>query len=241
MISRRDTLYFTSYLFIMTGVGLWIMIAATVVNAKSKADTVQPKATSTKVNPATIPGIKIVSQAPAPTQAVTPTPAPKTKQTKATQAISTNTKPPSGLPTRLIIPKIGVNAYMEYAGLDKNGVMEVPRNFANVAWYQGGYKIGGNGSAVITGHYDTTTGAPAVFYSIAKLVVGNEITVVDTNGYNHKFKVTRKQVYPYDQLPLSQIFASGGTPGLNLITCSGKWDKTAKNYSERTVIYATKI
>lgn len=145
-----------------------------------------------------------------------------------------------GLPSRIEIPKLGINTSIEYVGLDKEGRMDVPKNFTTVAWYKLGYRIGDNGSAVISGHYDTYTGTPAVFWNISKLSVGDIITVFDTNGTSYTFKVKDTKVYDFDKFPLQEVFATAGTPGLNLITCSGEWNKNTKNYSTRTVIYASK-
>jgi sortase A len=125
-------------------------------------------------------------------------------------------------------------------GLDSAGRMDVPKSFWTVGWYKLGYKIGDSGSAVIAGHYDTYSGGPAVFWGISRLTPGDTITIIDTGGTNHIFTVRDKKVYPFDGFPVQEVFGTGGAPGLNLITCAGEWDSVAKNYSTRTVIYASK-
>ncbi len=99
--------------------------------------------------------------------------------------------------------------------------MAVPKGWNNVGWYNLGYKIGENGSAVIDGHYDTVTGAPAAFYKLGNLNPGDSIEVIDDRGASLKFTVTRKESYPFDGVPLQAIFASAGKVSLNLITCGG--------------------
>lgn len=146
----------------------------------------------------------------------------------------------TGLPSKIIIPKLGINTNIEHVGLDNEGRMDIPKSFTTVAWYKLGYRVGDNGSAVMSGHYDTYTGAPAVFWNISKLSVGDIITVIDTNEVSYTFTVKDKKVYDFDKFPLREVFATAGTPGLNLITCSGEWNKNTKNYSTRTVIYASK-
>ena len=147
----------------------------------------------------------------------------------------------SGIPARLIIPKLGVNAYVEQVGLDSAGAMDVPKKFTTAAWYKLGYKIGDNGNAVFSGHYDTYSGSPAIFWNISKLNAGDSIIVIDTGGTSYRFMVREKRVYEFDKFPLQEVFGTAGTSGVNLITCSGEWDKIAKNYSTRTVIYASKF
>ena len=67
--------------------------------------------------------------------------------------LSTQVQFPSGLPLRLRVPSIGVDASIEYVGLTKAGAMEVPKLHPNVAWYSLGTRPGDRGSAVIAGHY----------------------------------------------------------------------------------------
>lgn len=143
-----------------------------------------------------------------------------------------------GNPVRLSIPKYHVTAAIESVGLDSKKRMDIPRNFNDVAWYNLGFKPGQKGSAVIDGHVDTPTGAPAVFATIASLQSGDYIQVIDSQDKTYTFTVTTVVTYPFDQLPLEKIFNTTDKPRLNLITCAGTWDKLNKNYSDRTVVYA---
>jgi len=146
--------------------------------------------------------------------------------------------PAVGIPETFSIPSLHVTAQIEQVAMDSQGRMDVPKNVFDVAWYDLGVKPGEKGSAVIDGHYDTQTGAPAVFYDIAQLKSGDTIIITDNNGKSYTFTVTLNTNYPYDQLPLQKIFATNDRPRLNLITCSGVWDKQQHNYSTRDVVYA---
>src|SRR3989338_7815462 len=55
----------------------------------------------------------------------------------------------SSLPVRLKVPKINIDATIEYVGLTPQGAMGVPRGPVNVAWYQLGPRPGEEGSAVL--------------------------------------------------------------------------------------------
>ncbi len=140
-------------------------------------------------------------------------------------------------PQRLVIPKLGINTQIEYVGLDKDKKMDVPKNADNVAWYKLGYKIGDKGNAAIAGHYDRSTGAPAIFYNLTKLVPGDSITVIGEDNKQLKFKVIEKQNYPVSDFPISTIFGSSDKIRLNLITCQGTFNQNTQSYSNRTVIY----
>lgn len=154
------------------------------------------------------------------------------------QPTPTLTPIPVGDPVSISIPAIGISTNIQQVGMDAQGRMGVPTNEVDTAWYKYGYRPGEKGSAVIDGHYDTPTGAPAVFYNLDKLQVGDTITVTDTNGRSYTFRITAVTSYPYNALPMQQIFASNDKPRLNLITCSGTWDRTTHNYLTRAVIYA---
>jgi len=54
------------------------------------------------------------------------------------------------------------------------------------------------------------------------------------------FVVQKRTSFPYnDASALPVIFGASTTPNLNLITCGGSWDRFAKNYSNRLVVFAT--
>jgi LPXTG-site transpeptidase (sortase) family protein len=122
--------------------------------------------------------------------------------------------------------------------MDEKGNMGVPEKDEDVAWYNLGYKPGDNGSAVLAGHFDTKTGAPAVFYNLSDLKKGDEITVEYAGGTEFTFTVEDETVYPFDNFPLQKVFNTSGSPRLNLITCDGVFDTSSHNYSQRRVVYA---
>ncbi len=143
------------------------------------------------------------------------------------------------VPTKLSIPKLGVTADVESVGMDSQGRMDIPKDDFDVAWYHLGYKPGTMGSAVIDGHFDRASGAPAVFYNLNKLKSGDKILVSDNAGHTLTFVVTDQELYPFNDFPLQKVFNSTDQPRLNLITCDGVWNSSAHNYSQRLVIYAT--
>lgn len=146
-------------------------------------------------------------------------------------------KSPIVEPQTLSIPKINVTADVESVQEDSSGRMDVPAKVEDVGWYSLGFKPGENGSAVMAGHLDTATGAPAVFYYINQLSQGDEVIATDKNGKNLTFEVSDIKSYQYDQVPLEQVFRGDGKPRLNLITCAGVWNGGARNYSNRLVVY----
>ncbi|WP_409252972.1 class F sortase [Bacillus sp. SCS-153A] len=140
------------------------------------------------------------------------------------------------VPVELEIPSIGVSAEVESVGLKENGEMDVTESFEKTGWYEKGYHPGEPGSAVIGGHVDSRDG-PAVFYDLNKLALGDEIIVKGENGEEKVFVVTGKEEYPWNEAPLQKIFGYTHSSSLNLITCTGTFDRSTRNYDKRLVVY----
>jgi sortase (surface protein transpeptidase) len=171
-------------------------------------------------------------QAPAPHRSASPA------ATDARPGAPAAVSPPAGraLPSRLLIPSIGLSADLESVGVDANGNLGVPSNPARAAWYQGGPAPGEPGDAVIDGHLDWTTG-PAVFWNLEQLRAGDEIDVVAQSGDQLRFVVADAAHYPYDSHP-PQLFSGEGPARLSLITCAGSWDRGRRTYLERLIVDA---
>jgi LPXTG-site transpeptidase (sortase) family protein len=115
--------------------------------------------------------------------------------------------------------------------------MGVPQHSEDVGWYKLGYKLGEKGNAVIAGHLDTVTGAPAVFWNLRQLTPGDTVTISDENKKKLIYHVTDVESYPYNNFPLKEVFGPTSASRLNLITCGGSWNASAHIYSDRVVVY----
>lgn len=145
-----------------------------------------------------------------------------------------------GLPLRLVIPKIGIDAAIEYVGLTRSGAMGIPKKLDNVAWFELGVRPGEIGTAVIDGHYGWKSGKSAVFDDLYTIQKGDIIYVKNDKGEDISFVVHKVQRYD-PQANTGEIFTSSdGKSHLNLITCGGVWDKTIKGYSSRLVVFSDK-
>ena len=144
----------------------------------------------------------------------------------------------SGLPVRLKIPAINVNAAVQYVGIDASGTMAAPNGLKDVAWLKTGTRPGDIGSAVIAGHYGAKSGI--VFNDLYKLKKGDDIYVEDDNGEESHFIVRESRTYD-PKADASDVFGSSdGKAHLNLVTCEGIWDSARKTYSNRLVVFADK-
>ncbi len=145
-----------------------------------------------------------------------------------------------GLPVRLVIPKIKVDATFEYLGLTATGAMDVPKTPGNVAWFELGPRPGEIGSAVVAGHYGWKNNIPAVFDSLYKLKKGDKMYVVDDKGATTTFVVGEVGIYDQNA-DASNVFGSNDEKAhLNLITCEGVWSVTLKGRPSRLVVFTDK-
>jgi len=149
--------------------------------------------------------------------------------------------PTPPFPSRLIIPKLNIDTLVEATGNDIDGTMALPADPAKVGWYISGAKPGEIGNAVIGGHLDLVTGAPAIFYYLSNLTVGDELTVYDIYGTEKIFRVIDKQIYPYNETPIDLVFGKSDRRMLNLITCTGWFNQNVHNYSHRLVVFSELI
>ena len=146
---------------------------------------------------------------------------------------------PDNYPVFLIIPSISTRAHVQYVGVTSKGTMAVPNNFTDVAWYKDGVVPGDTGTAVIDGHLDDGLGLPAVFWSLSKLNLGDEIDVVTKDNKKIVFVVTKVNLYHTDDPNAGlEIFSQSNKPTIRLITCDGVWLKDQKTYNERLVVSA---
>jgi len=143
-----------------------------------------------------------------------------------------------GLPVRLKIPKIQVDAAVEYVGLTPDGAMGVPQSPDGAAWFELGRRPGAEGTAVIAGHYGFKDGS--TFDNLSQLRPGDTLSVEDDKGVSISFVVRESRSYD-EKADASEVFYShDGKSHLNLITCEGVWNNISKSFSERRVIFTDK-
>jgi sortase (surface protein transpeptidase) len=144
-------------------------------------------------------------------------------------------------PLRLVIPTIGVNAFVEQLGIQANGDLATPTQspWDDVGWYKLGPHPGERGSAVIDGHLDRPGGSWAVFWRLSDMRVGDEVLVVNGAGKTLHFRVTRMAFYAPQAAPIQDIFGNSGGIYLNLLTCAGDWIPSEKQTTLRLVVYTS--
>jgi hypothetical protein len=144
----------------------------------------------------------------------------------------------SSEPVQLDIPAIELSApFTDSLGLASNGEISVPETYTDVGWYKFSPTPGELGPSVILGHVDSYTG-PAVFWSLGKVSLGDEIHVTRADGSVVTFEVEGLERYPQADFPTEKVYGNITYAGLRLITCSGTYNKGAKRYTHNLVVYA---
>ena len=144
---------------------------------------------------------------------------------------------PRSRPVQLRIPTIGVSTGFVGLGLESDGTMEVPQAAQTAGWYRESPTPGERGPAVITAHVDWLQ-EKGVFHDLGRMRAGEEVTVDRSDGVAAVFRVTRIQQYPKSQFPSQEVYGDTDGAEIRLITCSGRFDRAARSYSDNLVVYA---
>ncbi len=153
----------------------------------------------------------------------------------AVNAVETTTK--QNHPEQVFIPALSLVVDIENVGKADDGRMDVPQDENKAGWWTHGAKPGELGSMVLAGHIDRREGGAGIFFNLRDLNTGDEIRVRDKKGRVYVYKVTDKTIYNDENFPIEKVFAQKDKSRLNLITCSGFFDRTEENYVDRLVVY----
>jgi sortase A len=143
-----------------------------------------------------------------------------------------------GIPTKLSIPAININANIKPLGLTASGNMEAPQAPLDAGWYRLGPRPGSIGSAVIAGHYGASnSNIQSVFDNLEALKTGDKISILDDAGETIVFVVQTTRILHRDDDTTGVFTSNDSKAHLNLITCHGTWEQNEQTYSDRYVVY----
>ena len=148
---------------------------------------------------------------------------------------------PADKPLSIQLPTIKVEGYIEQVGVDKDNRMVVPSNVHMGGWYTKGALPGEDGLSIIDGHVHGIY-AKGIFYNLGKLKADDAFTVTFGDKSIRKFKVTKVQTVSAKEADKT-LFVRDKTISkqLNLITCTGKYNKDSKTYDSRVIIVAEAV
>lgn len=140
------------------------------------------------------------------------------------------------MPHKIIIPSLRIKATVEPVGVLTNGQMGVPRDTNRTGILYPGILPGEKGNAVIDGHVDSYTG-PAIFFNLKKLKPSDVVIVKNKKGRELTFVVESVERFTPKTAPLERIYGTSEEIRLNLITCTGKFNRKKKEHEERLVVF----
>lgn len=144
-------------------------------------------------------------------------------------------------PKKIFIDSIGVDAFVQKVGVDKNQQIAVPNNIHIAGWFVETAKIGDKGLSIIDGHVDgLTTGG--VFKDLVNTKAGDIIKVELGDGKVIIYEIIENVTVPlgesagilYSQDPKVES-------QLNLITCIGNYNNDTQTYDKRVIVKAKKL
>lgn len=147
-------------------------------------------------------------------------------------------------PLLVRIESLDVSANVVPVGVLPDGGMEIPDDVGLVGWYatdQRRVSPGEEGMAVIAGHRDSRDQGAGALHDLAVLRRGDAIDVVHLDGNVSRWRVDRILTTPRDALPAELLFRRDGRPGLALVTCGGKFDRSSGGYSHNTIVLASLV
>ena len=145
---------------------------------------------------------------------------------------------PVGIPTRIRISAIGVDAAVVPVGLNAQGGQDAPKPKHLAYWYKLGPKPGEPvGNTVITGH--SYQDGSAVFNNLGALKNGDLITLVLDQGAL-PYRVAEMDSVSKTRYDLirDKVYDFNHAQRLVLVTCSGEWDAAHRTHKSWTIVYA---
>lgn len=164
------------------------------------------------------------------------------KEDKPSQAAMGSYAVDPSLPRYIRINKLGVYARVQRQGLTRTGALKAPGNVYDAGWYENSSKPGQGGAMLLDGHVAGPT-AKGVFNRIKDLKAGDVIEIERGDGQKFSYAVVKSVTSAVSDTDMAAalISATPGKAGLNLITCTGKYNATTGQYDQRVTVFAEQI
>lgn len=146
---------------------------------------------------------------------------------------------PRSRPTRLLIPKISVDAPFTDLAIGSSGQLQPPpaHDTNLVGWYAKGASPGEAGTSIVAGHVDTATSA-AVFANLSELEKGDRFQIARADGRRASFVIDSVETFDKDDFPSRRVYGDTPRAQVRLITCAGDYDRQVRDYTANLVVFA---
>ena len=147
--------------------------------------------------------------------------------------------------TRLVIPKIGVDAQFSVKDVGTDGQMPNPNGPEDVAYYDfsqwpglGGLP-GKGGNTVLAGHVDYINYGPAVFWRLHELEPGDTVEIQQADGTKATYKIEFNKQIDASAADWTPIVQATADESITLITCGGQFE--AGHYNNRQIVWGRRV
>jgi hypothetical protein len=140
----------------------------------------------------------------------------------------------------IAIPRLELSGPLDELGVADDGELLAPDDPARAGWYAGGVVPGDLGPAIVGGHVDSRRG-PGVFFALRSLRRDDVVEITRSDGRIARFSVTRVQQVAKEQFPTAAVYGPTARSELRLITCGGRFDRTAHSYTDNVVVEAVAV
>ena len=139
-------------------------------------------------------------------------------------------------PRALIMPSIGVHGFIQQVGVTADSAIDAPNNINLAGWYKNSVKPGEAGLSIIDGHVSGKY-QPAIFKNLQNLKTNDIFTIEFGDGRRKEFKVASIGNFTLNDAN-QELFKQNPkiTNQLNLITCSGKFNKSSQSFEKRLIV-----
>lgn len=207
--------------------------------------------------PVATPGLTIKTVEPTPTPtpvaAVTPSPVGFPQEAFVSREFPPPPPNPNVEPTdtngivRIVAPELGVDHYIEVAGIVNNEMQPPEDSSYAVGWYPSFGLPGAGGNVMLSAH-ETWGHMQGPFYGLHRAGLGDEINVEMADGRTLEYRVISNHRYSVDDMPMSDIIWPAIRPQdeewLTLMTCGGRivYDVGGfGEYLDRDVVVARRV
>jgi Sortase domain len=142
-------------------------------------------------------------------------------------------------PTRLRVPRLGVDAPVVPTTVQPDGLLAVPGDVDTIGWWSAGAAAAApSGTVVLVGHVDSARQGPGAFFGLRTLEPGDRVILSSADDRTAAYTVAARRQYLKSALPTGHAFDQDTTPRLVLVTCGGSFDRATRHYSDNIVVYA---
>jgi LPXTG-site transpeptidase (sortase) family protein len=230
---------------LITGIAGWFIFQPTApsTQAARRIVTVAPHTSAQTISTPESPSLEITPEAPQPLSTpesaqVEVEPSPQTDVESQNSTAETYTLPPNsvnsvtqeGVATRLVIPKLEVDAPIMLAPIE-NQTWNVSHLEQAVGHLEGTASPGSSSNIVLAGHVTLAAGVYGPFAGLAQLETGDELIVYQGDQL-FRYVVDGYQVVERTNVEVTYPSQTGQ---ITLITCNN-WNRESNRYEQRIVV-----